>query len=234
MWHLEKIGDFEIDFSYKVSGNYLSTGTTLMIQDFYQGSDYAEIYYDGVTRDINSFITEEMLSIMENNGLVIHKGYNLPVIEGFFNASPFVLKGSNIESDIEGETYADFKFQLFDQDRISLEAKMNYKTGDDGSGESYQTYTLGKFPYFTTFSEVESIENGENATTVIVISGKMIFEGIFDLQVGLFMLDNKGNPSGYFIDNGKGRVFYDSDRVTKYEDSYKNSKNQERSKNVFL
>ena len=36
-------------------------------------------------------------------------------------------------------------------------------------------------------------------------------DGIEDFHLALFMLDNLGNPSGYFINNEDGRVFMDED-----------------------
>jgi hypothetical protein len=38
--------------------------------------------------------------------------------------------------------------------------------------------------------------------------------GIADYYQALFMIDNLGNSSGYFINNGEGRVFKDSDAMS--------------------
>ena len=44
-----------------------------------------------------------------------------------------------------------------------------------------------------------------------VISGTLASDGIKKLYFANFMLDNNGNPNGYWIQDGEGRVIIDSD-----------------------
>lgn len=61
------------------------------------------------------------------------------------------------------------------------------------------------------FLKVESEIEGFIAEGIIIISGKMTAEGIYDYKFANFMLDNHGHTG--FIPNNTGRIFEDEDGV---------------------
>jgi len=71
--------------------------------------------------------------------------------------------------------------------------------------------TIGEDNSFSVFVEVNADYSGSKAKIVMIISGKLTDNGIKDLYFANFMIDNYGNESGYWIDNGQGRVIYDKD-----------------------
>ena len=72
-------------------------------------------------------------------------------------------------------------------------------------------YISGGDNKFTIFISVEVTINANTADALFVLSGKMTATGIEDFYYANFMVDDKGDPLGDFIENGEGRVIYDSD-----------------------
>lgn len=175
--------------------------------------DDKKVESNGLTKDINDLVPESVLKQIDSLGMVIHKGGNPPTITGTYFASPFVLKNSNISYDQIGYTFADYSVTFYDQDNENLEVKVNYVNGPE-TGNGIGGFIVGEDDEFTVFAEMNAAANGDSATMVHVISGKMVQEGIKDLYFANFMIDNRGNPNGYWIENGQGRIVYDSDGMS--------------------
>jgi hypothetical protein len=180
----------------------------------------AKLEGNGLTKEINNLVPEEIRNEMTALGMPINTGENPPSLENIYLASPFILKASNRPSDAIGMTFTDYKIKYYEQNNDNLTVKSDYVNGPE-TGTGLGSYIVGNNNTFTTFSEVSSTYQGENAKLVHVISGTLVAEGIQDLYFANFMLDNNGNPNGIWIENGEGRVIYDSDGMSEIVSSLK-------------
>ena len=176
---------------------------------------------EGLTQEIVNLVPDTILNEMESMGMPIYGGENPPNIENSYIASPFVLKASNRESDQIGHTYSDYYVKFYNQDNSKLSISMNYLNGPE-TGTGMGSYIVGDDNKFSVFVEVNAeADDGSKAKMVHVISGEWASDGIKNLYFANFMLDNYGNTTGYWIENGDGRVIYDSDGFSPVTDSFK-------------
>ncbi|MCF6242102.1 MAG: hypothetical protein L3J74_12245 [Bacteroidales bacterium] len=179
---------------------------------------------DGLTQEIVNLVPDSILNEIKSLGMPIYGGENPPNIENSYIASPFVLKASNREYDQIGYTYSDYYVKFYNQDNSKLTISMNYANGPE-TGEGMGSYIVGKDNKFTVFVEVNAeTEDGSKAKMVHIISGEWTADGIKDFYFANFMLDNFGNPTGYWIENGQGRIVYDSDGFSEVTDLIKSVK----------
>jgi len=165
---------------------------------------------NGLTKDINDIVPDSILQEIEELGMPVNTGDNPPNIEGYFLASPLILINSNRPGDTPGTQYADYYVRFYNQDNKDLTVNMDYvNSGESGSGLG--SYIVGDDNNFSVFAELHSTYSGDDATLLILLSGTLTSTEITDFYYALFMLDNEGNPHGFWIANGDGRVFYDSD-----------------------
>jgi len=166
----------------------------------------------GLTQDIHNLVPDSILNEIKEMGMPIYGGENPPNIEGSYSASPFVLKQSNIPSDLIGYYFSELLFKFYNQNNSNLTISMDYLNGfEEGTGLG--GYIVGENNYFTAFMRVSAKMNEDNSTVLLVqiLSGQYTEDGIKDFYFANFMIDNDGNHSGYWIDNGQGRIIYDSD-----------------------
>jgi hypothetical protein len=176
---------------------------------------------EGLTQEIVNLVPDTILNEMESMGMPIYGGENPPNIENSYIASPFVLKASNRESDQIGHTYSDYYVKFYNQDNSKLSISLNYLNGPE-TGTGMGSYIVGDDNKFSVFVEVNAeADDGSKAKLVHVISGEWTADGIKNLYFANFMLDNYGNTTGYWIENGDGRVIYDSDGFSPVTDSFK-------------
>lgn len=175
---------------------------------------------NGLTPEINLLIPDSIMKVMIELGMPINRGGTPPTLTGSFMASPFLLKSSNVPGDYPGQSFADYKVTFYEQDNEKLTIKVDYVNGPE-NGSGLGGFIVGKDSDFSIFAEVTSNYVGEQASMVHVISGLLKADGVHNLYFANFMVDNNGNPGGFWIANGQGRVIYDSDslspKVTKAE-----------------
>lgn len=175
---------------------------------------------NGLTKAINDFIPESTLNEMKTLGMPINTGGSPPSIENIYYASPFILKASNRYGDIIGYAFSNYKVKFYEQNNDDLEIKVDYVNGPE-SGTGIGGFVVGNDNHFTVFSGVTSTIGNEEATLIHVISGKLTADGIEDLHFANFMLDNHGNPNGTWLEEGEGRIIYDSDGMSEIVNSLK-------------
>jgi hypothetical protein len=166
---------------------------------------------EGFSRDITKLVPETTLNNMISMGMPVYDGKRPPDLEGTFYVSPFVLVSSNRPGDYPGREFADYKFTLYDQNNSKLEIVLDFFNGPE-TGAGLGSYISGSGNNFSVFAKVESYHSdGSRADVVHVLSGTLVDDGIANFYFSNFMLNNYGNPSGYWMDEGQGRVIYDSD-----------------------
>lgn len=171
---------------------------------------------NGLTKDINELVPADVLAQMEELGMPINRGGSPPDISGVFRAASFILKESNIESDFIGFKYPDFRVQFSNYNRFALRINVDYINGfEQGSGLG--GFIVGEGNDFSVFAEIISERESQKASFAYVISGTMSDNGIEDMHVANFILDDNGDPDEIWIEVGEGRVLYDSDGLSEPE-----------------
>lgn len=166
--------------------------------------------FDGSIADIENFYNSDVVDELIDLGLDINTGANPPNIEGFFNATPFILQASSVSGDSPGNQFPDLNMIFSNQNNEDLTIDFNGANGPetyDGDG----SFISGDGNAFSVFLKVDVTLNGNVAETTFAISGSIADGGLEDIQVGLIMIDDGGDPDGVFIENNTGRLLYDSD-----------------------
>ena len=200
-----------------MKGKYLFYVVAFMAFSFVVGScskkDDKPSSYDDLSTNVKKIIPESTYQVMLNLGMPVYKGTNPPNIENTYLASPFVLDTSNISSDYAGKLFSDMYIKFFDQNNTNYTIKINYENGPE-SASGIGGFISGDSSYFSIFAKMSVIVDGDPADIAIVVSGKLTVNGVKDMYYANFMLDNHGNPNGYYIDNNQGRLIYDGDGMS--------------------
>ncbi len=168
---------------------------------------------NGLTAAINDLLPQEILDEMISLGMIINSGETPPNIEFAYLGSPLELIGSNIPGDPIGAIFEDYLFQFSNQINEELTIELKYRSGPE-TGSGLGSFIVGVGNKFTVFSELRVMVEDNLAQGIYVLSGVLTEEGINDLKVANFMIDNFGNPQNIFIENGEGRVFEDTDNFS--------------------
>ncbi len=164
-----------------------------------------------VTPEIKQILPDNVMQSMIDMGMPINKGLNPPALNGTYHVSPFVLYASNISSDEEGRSFADFDVTFYDFNSDDLSLKISYVNGPE-TGQGLGAYIMGSGNYFTVVAQMNlQYTNGDSAIVDMVFSGELASDGIKDFYYSNFMINNFGNPNGVWIEEGQGRVIYDQD-----------------------
>ncbi|MEO0572729.1 MAG: hypothetical protein AAF039_13565 [Bacteroidota bacterium] len=177
-----------------------------------------ENVFDGSTSSLQDLFSDEVVQALNDLNFSINEGTNPPNLEGTFFISQVILTDTNVESDNIGSRFFDQRYTFFDQNNSNNTIDFDgEQLNIDGSLESTLqgtgSFISGSDNSFSIFLVVldENIESGAQAEIAYSISGTITSEGIANFEVAIIMLDNMGNPTGEFIDNGLGRRFLDSD-----------------------
>ena len=162
------------------------------------------------------FIPDNILKDIQANGQTIYTGYSPPDLSGVFYATPVVLVSSNFQdSYFVGQKVVDniFEFSDFDQNKLTLKTKITEVGISESQG--YGSFVSGSGGNFTVYVKAEYKDvKGHTLLLTNVISGTVQNNGIRNLQMSLFMIDDKGDPNNEYIENGQGRLFKDGDGIT--------------------
>ncbi|MFT5765764.1 MAG: hypothetical protein ACI8X3_003201 [Saprospiraceae bacterium] len=164
---------------------------------------------NGLTPDINSLVSANNLDALTNIGLVVNGGATPPILNGEYVISTCVITQSTA-GDFPGTLVPDFFIKLYDQN--DLQITVDYRHGSQ-VGEAIGSYIVGEDCSFSVFIEVNEINlpTDAEARLLLAVSGKLVNNGIEEIQVANLMLDNFGNANGIWINNGTGRLFEDQD-----------------------
>lgn len=167
----------------------------------------------GLPKEVKNFVPDSILTKIKTLGMPINEGNSPPSIENSYHAAPFLLKASTRPSDIIGMKFYDYTVKFYAQDNEKRTVKCDYVNGTE-QGKGLGSYVSGKDGSFTVFSEMDITNGADSAKIVQIISGTLVEGGIKDFYYANFMLDNYGNPHHNFIENGEGRIIYDSDGMS--------------------
>jgi hypothetical protein len=168
---------------------------------------------NGLTKDINDIVPDSLLQLIKLLGMPVNTGGSPPNIQGAYLLSQFILDSTNIANDYPvGTRFADYNLNFTNQNYKNLTVNIDYVNGGE-TGNGIGSYIVGKGSDFSVFSRITSYNPAQtdSAYILFMFSGSKSNDGLHDMYVALFMLDDLDDPSNYFIENGSGRIFYDSD-----------------------
>lgn len=185
-----------------------------------------EVDENGLTKEVNDLVPAYIIEEMKNLGMPIHGGNKPPSVvlgkgKTTYLKTPNILLASTDENDGIGDKYNDVYFSFEKQNRKTLDVYLT-KEQKDSFGKGYGAFIVGEGNTFTIFAKIKLTdeETSAVATMVDVYSGKMGKGGIEDLHTAVFMIDDDGDPDDIWIENGEGRVFYDSDAFSEVVKNY--------------
>jgi hypothetical protein len=172
--------------------------------------DYGDYGGTGLSQDIQNLIPDSILTVITGLGMPINKGNKPPTLSGTYLASPFILKSSNRPGDFAGQSFSDYEVRFYNFSISALTLTVDYYNGGE-QGSGLGSFVSGSGNNFSVFAELNSTYNNHPAKLVHIISGTLTATGISNLHFANIMINNFGNPDGTWIENGQGRVIYDSD-----------------------
>jgi hypothetical protein len=183
---------------------------------------------NGITEDIYNIVPLYVFNMCKDWGVPVYTGNTPPNFEGTYLISPSILEESNIEDDPIGEQFADVYITFSNQNNSNQTVDIEYlQMNSVSKGIGYFIGTGNSFTVFVRI--VTSDEHGHLCSSTQVYSGSLISDSIKDFYLSLVMTDDGGDPDDDLIENGDGRLFYDSDgiseRTTKPLGTLKNTEN---------
>ncbi len=180
-----------------------------LIEDNYE--DYIPTEFDGSIGSIEDFFNPNIVNSLQDLGFVIHPGNNPPnIIDGIYLASPFILQNSSVPGDNIGSTFQDYIITFFNQNSNLLTIDFTSENGNQSS-DGYGSYISGSGNQFSIFLKTNTTYQGETAQFAYAISGSVAENGIENFQFANLMLDDNGDPGGFWIENNTGRLLHDGD-----------------------
>lgn len=149
-------------------------------------------------------------------GMPIHRGGKPPKdITGKYVVSPDVCVATNRPDDEygPGHVFGDFYLTLSEQNNNTLTIKAATAQASS-TGEGKGAYIVGEGNKFTVFCPMDNkTGSGHAHKSVNIYSGTVVDNGIKDLYHSFFMIEG-GGAQWLLIEDGQGRVAYDSDGMS--------------------
>ena len=181
---------------------------------------------NGLSKDINDFVPQDILDILDSLGMPINTGGNPTNIEGTFFFSPDILKASNRSNDVIGDKYHDVTVSFLNQDNKNLSLTTKYvDNAGSQEGNGYGSFIVGEGNDFTVFAKIKTIDlqYNDSALSTMIYSGTITAQGIENLHMALVLLDDYGDPNDQYIEIGDSRVFYDQDGLSERTEELKSA-----------
>jgi len=158
------------------------------------------------------FIPDEVLEEIIDNGQPVYEGVNPPDLTGTYFISPLALVESNFDDNSSpGTIFSPEEITFYDYNEDDLTIKVSYEQGNS-SGDALGSFISGEDNNFTIYVRVDANEtDGGSYLFTKVVSGTFENDGIRDVSMSVFMVDDNGDPDGDLIENGQGRRFIDGD-----------------------
>lgn len=169
---------------------------------------------NGLSRDINDFISQEIFDTLTSLGMPINTGGNPANIEGTYMISRVILKASTRENDVIGKNYLKIRVKFSNQNNSELSLLVNINEGDGSTlGEAYGSFIVGEGADFTVFTKIMTYNKQYNDSSLVteIFSGTLTENGIENEFHTLVLLDDFGDPYNHYIEIGDARLFYDED-----------------------
>lgn len=167
-----------------------------------------------LTQRIEDIVPPRFLDSLKKLGLEVYTGINPPNVEGTYFVSPHVLDTSSVETDVIGRLFLDAKLELSEQNRDDFSIKFISEHILGNADTSIATAISGSDNAFTVYGKVKATIHSYSAVFAIILSAVKEGGDLKELRVGLVNIDNSQGGDGVFIDEGEGRINYDSDGIS--------------------
>ncbi len=166
--------------------------------------------FTGSVSDIEALLGSGNYQIITQSGFKVYTGDNPPRVNGQYVIDEARLKASTVPGDQVNQYFLPYNISYSNFNLDALTVDFKGKQGgqsDEGKG----IFISGDSKFFTSIRVNVSTYNFEDAKSAVLISGKLTDQGIKDCQFMYIMVDNYGNPSGQWIEEGSYRIIYDVD-----------------------
>jgi hypothetical protein len=165
---------------------------------------------------IEQIIPKQYLDTLKKLGLNINEGTTPPNAEGIYDFKPLKLIKSNRPSDVVGMLFANAKVKLFNQSAANFGIQLLGKNFIAANDTSLVTAISGSGNNFTVYGKVKAVKPNSNnyAVFALIISGTKEGSSLKNVKHGLINIDNSMGGTGYFIEQGQGRLVYDTDYIS--------------------
>ena len=169
---------------------------------------------------IEDIISAQFLDSLRNLGLIIHEGTTPPNVNGIYRITPFILKASNIPTDVVGKAFLDADLKLFNQNISNFEIQLLGKNFLNTRDTSVVTAISGSGNKFTVYGKVKTNATDDAfAYFGLILSGEIENGTIINLESGIINIDNS-NGGGFFIKEGEARKAVESDKISEVLDTF--------------
>ncbi|WP_033960605.1 hypothetical protein [Psychroserpens jangbogonensis] len=176
--------------------------------------DSSEDDEDDIQQLVENFVTPDLIATLVELGYTFRDGNDTPNISGNFLYTPHAFKSSNIPGDLFeiGYLFSDntYEFSNLNPENRTFTFSNTNNAGSD-FGDVTDTFYSGNGNEFSAYIKLSTTIDDNTAIILYAISGIITEDGISEAEDAVIMLDNMGNPSGYYIENGKGRLSIDDD-----------------------
>jgi len=161
-------------------------------------SDECENFINDVPLEVNEFLNQEFIEILQDRGLEIHKGFNPPDVTGNY----YVDSWTNKETDLQ---YINYSYQFTNQTpnfQIEVNSESDravaFGTGAfiSGDGDNFSIY-------YETDSHISEDDHVVYIKSADIYTGSISENGIINFEKGFIILE-KENDSFYSKTNSQG------------------------------
>lgn len=169
-----------------------------------------------LTDKIEDIIPAQYLDTLKKLGLTINLGTTPPDVQGIYDFKPLKLEKSNRPSDAANMFFANAKVKLYNQSTTDFGIQLLGKNFIAANDTSLVTAISGSGNNFTIYGKVKAVRlnSTQYAIFALIISGTKEGNSLKNIKYGLINIDNSMAESGYFIEQGQGRIIYDTDFIS--------------------
>lgn len=163
---------------------------------------------------VENFVTPELIQSLTDLGFTFRDGLEHPDISGDFLYTPVEMVSTNIvgDEDLVGQIFNDISFDISNLNPQARTFNVVVTEGFNTTAAPLNTFYSGEGNAFSAYIKIPLMAD-EDTTLIVLyaISGIITDEGVSNAELAIIMLDDNGDPTDSFIENGEGRRFIDGD-----------------------
>jgi hypothetical protein len=167
-------------------------------------------YIADVPEEVNDFINVDVLNVLQEKGLTIHKGIYPPDMTGSY-------LGNSLTNYETGNKYINYIYKFLNQTASNeVEVIVNSVSGDIVDiGSGIGSFISGNNKGFSIYSEVnQTVTEGDHKVYIKsanIYSGLKNSTGISDFQNGFIILEKQNDIYNNYMNVGEVRIIFESD-----------------------
>ncbi|MDO5665006.1 MAG: hypothetical protein Q4G63_07095 [Bacteroidia bacterium] len=166
-------------------------------------------------KKIEEIIPSQFVEILKDLNMPFYEGENPPIIEGAYFISPNILSATNKSNDFDiGYQFGDETIRFYDQDNKTFEIKVASIQGNNTHSSIETSVTSGSNNAFTVYGKIRTEDIYDNSIYTImgvVYSGTLDSQGNIKNFTQSFVMLDKNDPNGKYINVGDARTVIDGD-----------------------